>query len=164
MSNAAVVTQALFGGGHSTALLLTTGGLLSCSDLFGRAVINAFDLFLLSSLEGFSFQINAGDAALPGLVACKTHPAWPTTGAFKHSDLRMLTHGGVQVRPRAREGWKNPAQARAQQMNERIACSTSCHPSSQTFFFLHGGALRDTAALKDEPESWHINTAEASAH
>lgn len=49
------VTQAAFsvvgvGGGFSTTLLLTTGGLWSCSDLSGFMVINVFDLFLLSCL------------------------------------------------------------------------------------------------------------------
>lgn len=71
MSNAAVVTRAVSGGGHSTALLLTTGGLLSRSDLFGHVVINLFDLFLLSCLECFSFtwrrRSMQGRPLFPGL-------------------------------------------------------------------------------------------------
>ncbi len=95
MSNAVIVIQALFGGGHSTALLLTTGGLLSRSDLFGHVVINLFDLFLLSCLEDLFFHmerpINAEDTSsfcAFGCVACENHPAWPTTTCpFEHSGL-----------------------------------------------------------------------------
>lgn len=86
MSNAAVVTQALFGGGHSTALLLATGGLLSCSDLFSHVVVNVFDLLLLSRLEWSLFPHGARDQGRGRLlfvrrVAFKHHPAWPTNGA-----------------------------------------------------------------------------------
>lgn len=86
MSNAVQVTQAAFswvgvgvGGGFSTTLLLTTGGLLSCSDLSGYMVINVFDLFLLSCLGAplvhMERPINAREAAPLELVWL-----WPPLG------------------------------------------------------------------------------------
>lgn len=161
MSNAAAVTQALFGGGHSTALLLTTGGLLSCSDLLGRVVINVFDLFLLSCLECFSSTwsggINAGEATLPGLVATqpckKTHPAWPTTGPFKRSDLGLVGCWPMERFSETHARWRGPAEwdgkipckLKAQQMSERIACPTFC-PSFFPNLFAWGGFTRHSSS------------------
>lgn len=113
MSNAVVVTQALFGGGHSTALLLTTGGLLSHSDLWGHVVINLFDLFLLSCLECFSFTWRGrsmqGRLLFLGLVAVlRARPIRPGPPLGLLSILVWarwtLTHGGVQLGPHQMEG------------------------------------------------------------
>lgn len=111
MSNAAVVTQALYGGGHSTALLLTTGGLLSRSDLFGHVVINLFDLFLLSCLECFSFTWR-GRSVQGRLLfqGCEQDPSYLAHHHWAISILvwaqKTLTHGGVQGETHTR--WRGP--------------------------------------------------------
>ncbi len=169
MSNAAAVTQAMFGGGHSTALLLTTGGLLSHSDLFSHVVINLFDLFLLSCLKCFSFTwrgeaINAGEATLPGLVAVlRARPVLPGPPLGLLSILVWaqwtLTHGGVQLDPHQmqgtnRVGWKNPVQARAQSCMQRSNkwVNGSCVQHVPFFFpnlFAWRGFTRHSS-----PEGW----------
>lgn len=82
-----------------------------------------------------------------------------------------LWRGSARPAP---DGWDQPCKmekfcasqssdvySEKQHTSERIICPAFSHPYSKPF--LHGGALRGTAALKDELESWHMAT-EVSAH
>lgn len=134
MSNAAVVTPALFRGGplhrtppHNRRSFVTLWPFRPCGNKFVWFVPPLPFRVLLFHMER---AISAEKATLSGLVAvfaCKTHPAWPTTGPFKHPGLgsehvdpwREFRETRTRCRGTSREGWKNPVRVRAQMPMQR---------------------------------------------
>lgn len=155
MSNAVVVTQAVFGEGlpHCTPPLNRRAFVtLWPFRLYG----NKFVWFvppLLFRVLLFHMEkpINAREATLSGRVAVlRARLIWPGPPLGPLSILvkawRMLTHVEVQLDPQQMEGtsgmgWKNPAQARAQtpmQRSNKWVSGLSVHSFSPNLFGWRG--------------------------
>lgn len=149
MSNAEAVTPSLRGGGHSTALLLTTGGFCHALTLLavGNKLVGFVPPLVFRVLLFHMWRrINKGQTTLPGVCL---HFIWDPPDLTHYILVlvrTMLTHGGVHWGPHQMD---EPDKIRCKTVTE---ASPPNGPPIRPFAItssLHRKALRGKVNLND---------------